>query len=620
MNFFETVVSVLKQDERFFTAEGDFLRNAVYEAAMRMDAGLIKLLLSSTDTKTRFFSDVDGVLVFDKVGFGWVINNRQFLPNSYTRFKNKIGLVNANSDLISALEDVELVFPYKDCVLEGGQTNDEQKRNEIFYNETLAPDEVDRLLFPKAFCKAVRYTKAGQETATAFSDTDNLIIKGNNLLAISSLLKRYEGRVKFIYIDPPYNTGDDSFKYNDKFTHSTWLVFIKNRLDIARKLLSRDGIIIINTDEIEQAYLKVLADSIFGRENFIGDLIWQKRKGGGNDSRFLALDHDYLAVYVKDIKYAVAGKKWRVDYDKEYLNRYKYIDEKTGLRYYWDTLARDGLKNPIPITLTAPDGAKIFLNSQSSEDTIRKELLTGNIKFTQTTNGWTLHHKVFQPEGKVLRSILKNGFTDLPTNKDSSDEISALFGESAFSTPKPEGLIKTLLDLTTEENDLVLDFFMGSATTQAVAHKMKRKYIGVEQMDYINSVSVERLKKVIKGEQGGISKTVDWQGGGSFVYCELAQLNQVFVDRITSAKDDSELAPIWHEMKATGYISHYINPRDIDDNAKDLMSLSFEDRKRLFIELLDKNMLYVNYCDIDDAENRLSETDKAFTKSFYEGV
>ena len=263
-NFFETVINVLRQDERFFTAEGDFLRNAVYEAAMQMDADLIRLLLGNVETKKRFFTDVDGTLVFDKVGFGWVINNRQFLPDSYTRYKNKIGLVNERGDLINASGDVELVFPYKDCVLEGGQTKEDQKRQEVFYNATLAPDEVDRLLLPKAFCNAIRYTENGQEAATEYADTDNLIIKGNNLLAISSLLKRYEGKITCIYIDPPFNTGKgDGFNYNDKFTRSTWLTFMRNRLEVARKLLTRDGNILIHIDINQSHYLKILADEIF---------------------------------------------------------------------------------------------------------------------------------------------------------------------------------------------------------------------------------------------------------------------------------------------------------------------------------------------------------------------
>ena len=230
-NFFDTVVEVLKQDQRFFTEDGELLRNAVYEAAMKMDAALIKSLLANEMTKKRFFTDVDGIAVFDKVGFGWVINNREFLPDSYTRYKNKIGLIGNNGDFISASNNVELVFPYKDCVLEGGQTKEDQKRSEIFYNEILATDEVDRLLYPKVLTNAKRYTVDSVQPTNSISADDNLVIKGNNLLTISSLLKNYEGQVKCIYIDPPYffkeSTATDTFKYNSNFHLSSWLVFIQ---------------------------------------------------------------------------------------------------------------------------------------------------------------------------------------------------------------------------------------------------------------------------------------------------------------------------------------------------------------------------------------------------------
>lgn len=234
MSFYNVVLDVLKQDERFFTDDGQLLRNAVYEAAMQMDARLIKALYDNEGTRKHFFTDIDGIAVFDKIGFGWVINNREFLPDSYTRYKNTIGLVNNRGEYISASNDVELVFPYKDCVLEGGQTKEDQKRSEIFYNETLAPDEVDRLLYPKVFTNAKRYTADGVQNIHEFSDDDNLIIKGNNLLAISSLLAKYEGKIKLIYIDPPYNTNNDTFGYNDKFNRSSWLAFMKNRLEIAK--------------------------------------------------------------------------------------------------------------------------------------------------------------------------------------------------------------------------------------------------------------------------------------------------------------------------------------------------------------------------------------------------
>ena len=246
--FYETVLTVLKQDNRFFTEEGVLLRNAVYEAAMQMDTNLIHLLLTNDITKEHFFKEVDGITVFDKVGFGWVVNNREFLPDSYTRFKNKIGLVNNNGDIISSTGNVELIFPYKDCVLEGGQTFEEQKRTEIFYNETLAPDEIDRLLYPKVLSNVKYYGEI---------HSDNLVVKGNNLLALSSILKKYEGMIKCICIDPPYNTENSGFGYNDSFNHSTWLTFMKTRLELSKRLLSTNGTIFIFCDDREQAYLRV---------------------------------------------------------------------------------------------------------------------------------------------------------------------------------------------------------------------------------------------------------------------------------------------------------------------------------------------------------------------------
>lgn len=270
-NLFDTLKNILSEDKRFVTEKGEILRNAVYEAGMKMDKSLLKMLLSNVATKEKFFQEVelDGnkTLVFDKVGFGWVVSNKEFLPDSYTRYKNKIGLVDGNGQYISNSNDVELVFPYKDCVLVGGQTKEDQKRNEIFFNETLAPDEVDRLLAPKVLVNAKRYTKDGVEQIAEFTDSDNLIIKGNNLLALESLLTKFEGQVKCIYIDPPYNTGNDGFGYNDKFNHSSWLTFMKNRLILSKRLLKNDGAIFLHIDYHELGYINILMDEIFGTEN-----------------------------------------------------------------------------------------------------------------------------------------------------------------------------------------------------------------------------------------------------------------------------------------------------------------------------------------------------------------
>jgi len=237
VEFYEKLQWSLKKDERFLSADGKILKNAVYEAAMKPDTELLQILLSDANFCKIFFVDVDGVKVFDKVKFAWAINNREFLPDSYTRFKNKIGLVDEGGNFISESGNIELVFPYKDCLLEGGQTKDDQKRLEIFYNETLAPDDIDKLLAPKVLTCAKKFSAEGVEDVTSFSDTDNLIIKGNNLLACASLLKRFTNKIKCIYIDVPYNTGNDSFGYNDRFNHSTWLTFMKNWLELAKKLL-----------------------------------------------------------------------------------------------------------------------------------------------------------------------------------------------------------------------------------------------------------------------------------------------------------------------------------------------------------------------------------------------
>ncbi len=350
-------------------------------------------------------------------------------------------------------------------------------------------------------------------------NSENMLIHGDNLLALKALEQDYAGKIKCIYIDPPYNTGKAFEHYDDCIEHSIWLNLMSYRLKILYKLLAKDGIIFINLDEAEHAYCKIVCDEIFGRNNYIGDLIWQKRKGGGNDSRFFAIDHDYVLVYAKSKDKAIHTKKWNVSQSSEYLKRYKEIDEN-GFRYYWDTLARDGLQNPILIEIQCPDGYILKINSQKSTDTINDGLKKGNIRLIKGRNGWTLHHRVYMPDGQVLRSILN----DVGTNKTAGDELKALFGSAkSFDYPKPEGLISRILELTTEKGDLVLDSFLGSGTTAAVAHKMGRKYIGIELGEHANTHCIPRLKAVVDGtDQGGISKAANWQGGGGFKFYNLA--------------------------------------------------------------------------------------------------
>lgn len=636
MSFYDEVLNVLKSDERFFSEDGQLLRNAVYEAAMQMDAKLIKALYANEETRKRFFTDIDGIVVFDKVGFGWVINNREFLPDSYTRYKNKIGLVNNKGEYISASNDVELVFPYKDCVLEGGQTKEDQKRSEIFYNETLAPDEVDRLLYPKVLTNAKRYNADGAQSITDVSENDNLIIKGNNLLAISSLLKKYEGAVKSIYIDPPYffkeNTATDTFKYNSNFHLSTWLVFMKDRLETARKLLKERGTIWINIGEDGMHYLKVLADDVFGADHFLGTIPRRTRSGKSDVPFNFSQDFDWILVYtnVTDDKDVVGRNVERKYYETpDFPNKPWRLADLTK-----QTTAKERPNSYF--TMVDPKTGKEYPASEKrtwavSKDTFEQYYNAGAIvfpddyDFLNITKPYARKFKCDDDKsGKlsavisdfVMQDFLKSLLYDCK-NMDGNAQIDNMFGRDEFDYAKPENLIKSILEVSSNEGDLVMDFFLGSGTTCAVAHKMNRRYIGIDQMDYIEHLAVERLKKVIDGEQGGISEDVNWQGGGSFVYCELAKLNQNYVDVIEKATTDEELTKLYSDILKTGFISYKVNPKDINVNSDDFIKLSVDDKKRLLMELLDKNQLYVNYCDMDDETFGISEEDKAFTRSFY---
>lgn len=578
-NFYETVLTVLKSNERFVTEDGTFLRNAVYEAAMKMDEGLIHLLLSNDETRARFFTEVDGVKVFDKMGFAWVINNRQFLPDSYTRFKNKIGLTDENGELISTSGKVELVFPYKDCVLEGGQTKDDQKRNEIFYNEILAPDEVDRLLYPKVLTGAKRYTADGYESITSFSDDDNLVIKGNNLLSLASLLRNYEGKIRCIYIDPPFNTGNDSFGYNDRFSRSTWLVFMKNRLQLAKRLLTPDGNIFIHIDINQSHYLKVLCDEVFDEENFVEEIIWAygSASGGRAATPKPVNIHDYILHYARNYSQRKQNRVY-TPYSQKYIDDWFKFTDEDGRRYQRRQRGHDDAGNAV--------WARQYLDES---------------KGIPLTTVWNDIQQVYADP-----RAYKEG------NKADVEVVKAFKGGQ-----KPEALIARILEMSTDEGDIVLDFHAGAGTTAATAQKMNRRWIVCEQMDSQIELIMTRLEKVLRGETAGVSKKYNWQGGGSFVYCELEKLNQTIVEEIEAATDDDILSDIYGRMVKSGFISYKVNPADIDAAADDYAALTLADKKRFLMEILDKNLLYANYCDIDDEEFGISDEDKAFTRSFY---
>jgi len=669
-NLLYSLKLLLQKDERL-TSEDELLKNKIIELALKLDKGLIKLLLSDKKMKEVFFVDVDGAVffvdvdgafIFDKDKFVKFISNKQFLPDSYTAFKNKIGLIDEKGEFISEKKEVVLSWPYKDCVLEGGMTKEDQKRDEIFWNEILAPDEISRLFDPKVFTNAKRIDAKGEHKFDGFridesgDIKDNLIIKGNNLLALHSLKKRFAGKVKLIYIDPPYNTGNDEFKYNDAFNHSTWLVFMKNRLEIAKELLRSDGIIFVQIDSEERDYLKVLLDEVFGRENYLNNIVVRKKQAAGvGQDAFLLDTIEYILMYAKSkiefIKYK-QKQYLEFEFDDKLMDDYGQYVKNFGERIFVKAIT-DARGEEVKI-YRYPD---IEVKKVSDNEKEKNFYLKNFDRFFVT----------YGPQSSLMKKVIKNlddrGFYEIeyvPSRgsrtgeivivnfykkrivqwlkniayiKDNSiikkqvaevlwtdiswDVVGPEGGVELRSGKKPEELLKRIIEITTRKGDLVLDFFMGTGTTCAVAHKMGRQYIGVEQIDYGKNSAVVRLKNVINGDQTGISKEVDWQGGGDFAYLELLKWNQNFVEKIQKAKTKQELKNLWRTMKEKAFLSYKVDVKSVDEHAKDFDDLSVEDQKKFLLECLDKNHLYVNYSEIDDEEYGVSGEDKKLNREFY---
>lgn len=635
-NIFDTVAELLLTNDKYKAEDGKLLKAVVYSDVMAMSDDLLTLLLSNEDVKETFFKDVQGTLVFDKQKFAWFMESKEFLPDSYTSYTNKIGLTH-NGNFISQTNDVVLDFPYKDCVLEGGQDKDDQKRSEIFYNETIASDEISRMLAPKVFTNAKRYTAVGEkdltgeldpntiqvkeETGITFKDDDNLIIKGNNLIALASILKRYEGKVKCIYIDPPYNTQNDSFNYNDSFNHSTWLTFMKNRLELARRLLREDGTIWISCDDHESHYLKVLIDDIFNRDNFIDEIVWQRAYAPINLKKTLSRSHDVILVYAKNLDPNFTLNK--LPRSAEANARYKNPDnDPRGAWTSSDISVGPAVESNI-YEITTPSGRKVMppkgYSWRLSKARFAEFVADNRIWFGEDGNN--------TPRIKRFLSEVKDGVVamtlwtrdEVGDSQEGKREIKAFHFNSIFDTPKQERLIERILTLATNEGDIVFDSFVGSGTTAAVAHKMGRRYIGVEQMDYIQDITVERLKKVLEGEQGGISKAQNWHGGGSFVYCKLKEDANTLITTIQNATEDT-IESVKAAIYADERIVPYLTKQELADADKDFENLTLEEKKQALIKLVDKNKLYVNASDMDDESYHVSDDDKKFTNSFYKGV
>lgn len=548
----------------------------------------------------------------------------------FTEYGNRIGLMLAQSG------EVVLSFPFKDAILEGGMSREDTGREERFFHLSQDRSDIDTLQERKVLTGFRRIDSSGDHEITSpeeveFFDNEwelrsNLLIKGNNLVALYTLRDRLAGKVKLIYIDPPYNTGNDGFRYNDNFNHSTWLAFMKNRLEIARELLRDDGVIFVQCDDNEQAYLKVLMDEVFGRENFVGDYIWKNKLWWWNDSSIFVSEHEYTVVFAKVISNITPFTELNVDNGK-YLYEDEFVHERG--KYAIEALYRSSIQfsESLFYPIEAPDGTLIYPNESDknsdkhiwrwSKQTFEKKKSEGRIEFKKTKNGWRVFSKQYflQDDDWNERRLKSRSIIDFIGNRQWTEHLKDMFGGKFFNNPKPEEIIEYFVQISTQPWDIVLDYHLGSGTTAAVAHKMGRRWIGIEQMDYIQDIAKVRLQKVIEGEQGGISKNVGWQWGGEFVYLELKTYNGEYLERIELARTKEELHRVYADMARNAFLQFWFDRRDFERDG--YKALPLEEQRVKLREILDLNHLYLNYQDMRDARHRVSPIDQSLTDAFY---
>ncbi|RSI98660.1 site-specific DNA-methyltransferase [Streptococcus mitis] len=614
---FETTIQqalreVVESFDEQYVAEGLLKKDAIIVDLDNYKPELVEKILTNAILNEAFTEDIAGATILKINDIIQMLEVDEYWSNSYTRYTNKIGLF-TNNRYLDEVTDVVLNFPYKDGILKAGMTKDDVSKEdaeESFLNEIVAREEIDVLLDEKIFKNAKKYDKNCSSPVSEIKDTDNLIIKGNNLLALHSLKKRFSGKIKSIIIDPPYyfkkTKSSDAFNYNSNFKLSTWLVFMKNRLDVATELLSDEGLCIIIVGEEGYAQLKLLADNIFGEDKYIGTISWRKSDNQANIGEFAKVT-DYILIYKKS-----SGKLNKLPLTDKARKEYRYSDENG---YFRRQILLHKTRGKYNYELTTPTGKKLYGPWMKEKEEIERLDNLGKIYWTRGGQEQPYGKLYLQDsEGQIPNDFWDNSFG---TNQRGAEEIRELFrGDRLFDFPKPERLIYNLIKISSEEGDLVLDFFMGSGTTATVAHKMNRQYIGIEQMDYIETVSIERLKKVIDGEQGGISQDVAWSGGGSFIYAELMDKNATFIDAVLNSKHSDELKTIFDDMKSTLDFDFRVDLQEVDQSIWDE---DFEMQKKILVKIIDKNQLYHNYSEIDDEtiKSRLSQSDYDFNKSFY---
>ena len=632
-NFNEKLTALLKKNSDFLDDAGELILAAVRDHAWQLNHDLIKLLLTDDEIKATFFDEINGHWVFNHNTFINYITDKNFLANSYTRFRNKIGL-NVEGKFLRERGEVSLVWPYKDCILEGGQTKEAEKRKEIFFNEILAQDAINRMFDPKVLTNWKRHTTDGEQEVTDIQRDENgiirenLIIKGNNLIALHTLKQQFRGQVKLIYIDPPYNPDSPSntFMYNNNFKRSSWLTFMKNRLEVAKELLRNDGSIIVAIDENEQNYLGVLLDEVFPeREKHCITIVHNPRGVQGTNFSYI---HEYAFFVIPRGKKVIGDREipteeitwsnfrnWGGESRREDAKNcfYPVIVENGGVVGFGDVLDDD----KHPSGQTVPYGERDFVYPIDQNMIERKwryarqsvDEIKHLLRAKETKTGYEIE---LGKDFGMYRTVWEDKRYD--ANINGTQLVKSLVPDCDFDFPKSLWNVYDCLRSVIEDDKeaVILDFFGGSGTTaHAVLELNKdggnRKFIICEQMHYVETVTRVRVKKVIE------ENNCD-----DFIYCELMEYNQAYMDKIRSAQSSEELVTLWRDIAENSFLNWYVNEQMPQEAVEDFIAIGdVEKQKHLLVELLDKNQLYVNLSEIEDADFAVSEEDKTLNKKFY---
>jgi adenine-specific DNA-methyltransferase len=630
----------------------------LFDYLERIDETLIAGLLQDEVLRSKFFVPIKDVFVFKMNDFRFFMEENK-INNSYTTYKNRIGLGDGKR-LLKNSQEVVLHFPYKDCVLEGGQSTEEgqdkavvfdsktgecrtenKKRNEVFFNQILAKDEIDRLFDAKALTHWQRHTATGGEAVANLrrradgTIQENLIIKGNNLLALHSLKKQFTGKVKLIYIDPPYNppSNNNTFAYNNNFNHSTWLTFMKNRLEIGKKLLSNDGAFIVAIDKNEVHYLGVMIDELFPEyESHCVTIVHNPRGVIGTNFSYT---HEY-AYFIFPKGQKIIVKRCIAEEEIEFSN----------LRNWGAESLRSDAKNCFYSILVDKCTNEIIDFGDVCHDDYSPLVNVHKNDFVEIypidKNGverkWRYARQSVEDIKHLLRVKQNKGIYDIQIGKDfgtyrtvwidkkydaneyGTKIVNHLVKNNDFSFPKSLWNVYDCIYAVVgnDKNAIVLDYHAGSGTTaHAVLELNKRdggnrRFIMVEQMSYISTVTCLRVKKVMENENIN----------DSFIYVELAKWNESAKEALLAADSLPALEALFEQMTADYFLNYNLNIKVFQAQVlkeEGFRALTLDEQKRFFIEMLDNNQLYVQATEMADKKFGISAEDQALTKAFYEG-